>query len=347
MTHTIKTLPLTEAFDRLNLPGFGENLFSSRDWLMVLIQTYHLKLHVKYIEESGKVTDYIIYSVVKNFLEWKICVCSYCDYFDCHVQTPERWHLFFESIRQDYPEYRIAIRNLRDTNVRECSDFRLLSKEYFHFMDIREDADTLWKKMHSNFKGACIQAQKKGVVVKEGTKKELEEFFKLHLQLRKKKYRLFPQPYRFFDNIWEQFMTKGNGVLLGAYDQSGRFIAANVYLICGNTLYYKFATSLLGKLDYRPNNLLIWHGIQFAKARGLEYIDLGSSGWNQDGLVFFKDHICATVKKIEITHLGFAPANYKYSRKIILGLWTRLCTLAWMPDGVTRFGSNVIYPYLA
>ena len=74
-------------------------------------------------------------------------------------------------------------------------------------------------------------------------------------------------------------MTNEKGVLLGAYNKKNEMVAANVYLICGDTLYYKFSTSRLDSLLLRPNNLLIWEGIKFAKERDLRYLDLGSSGF--------------------------------------------------------------------
>jgi len=343
----VKTLPLDQALEQLKLPGLYDNLFSSPDWLKVLQRTYHLRLFVKYIERDGQIDSYIIYSVVHNFLEWKICVCSYCDYFDCYVKSVDDWHMFFRSLREEYPRYRMAIRNLRDRTVRECSAFQLLSKEYHHAIDLHPSVDELWKKLHQNFKGACKSAMNNGVEVRRCGKEELRDFYEMHLRLRKNKYRLFPQPYRFFSNIWDQYMTKGMGVLLGAYNKQNKIVAANVYLICGDTLYYKFSTSRLDSLLLRPNNLLIWEGIKFAKERDLKYLDLGSSGYYQNSLVWFKDHICQGTTKSEITHLGFAPSNYKFSRKIILNIMTELFTHPWIPNFMVRWGSSIIYPYLA
>ena len=108
----VKTLPLNEALSSLNLPNLHRNLFSSPEWLSVIQEAYDVKLFVKYLEHDGGVRSYIIYSVVKNFLEWKICVCSYCDYFDCQVATVDDWILFLKELRHEYPEYRIAILNL-------------------------------------------------------------------------------------------------------------------------------------------------------------------------------------------------------------------------------------------
>ena len=341
----IKTLILKEALHSLSLPGFNKNLFASADWLSVLDKTYGIKIFVKYIEKNGAIGSYIVYSVVKNFLEWKICVCSYCDYFDCHVETLADWQAFFQSLRTDYPQYRIAVRNLHDEIVRQSPDFQILSKEKFHLLDIRRSIDDVWKRTHDSFKSAVKQAQKAGVTVKRCDKSDLPKFYQMHLRLRKNKYRLFPQPYRFFENIWDQYMPHGRGMMLGAVDTDGKLIAANVYLICDNTLYYKFNTSQQGTLNLRPNNFLFWEGIKFAKENNLEYLDLGSSGCEQTGLIQFKEH--AGAQSFDITHLGFAPPDYKFSQKRILKFMTKFFTHPWMPAFMVRMGSNFIYPYLA
>ncbi len=342
----VQTLPWPEAVKKLSLPGLERNLFSSFNWISVINQTYHCPIFVKYIERQGRVASYIIYVVVKNFLEWKICVCSYCDYCDGYIDQPGDWDAFFEALKQEYPQYRMAVRNLRDQTVRSCRYFQVLSKERFHLLDVQSPLEVIWKKTHDSYKSAVKQSQKKGVTVRRGGRKELKDFFKLHLALRKNKYRLFAQPYCFFENIWDQYISKDKGVLFGAYDPQGRFIGGNIYLICGDTLYYKFNTSRLDAVkEFRPNNLLFWEGIKFAKERNLNYIDLGSSGYDQKGLILFKDHTGA--QSFDITHLGFAPPNYKFSQKRILKLMTRLFTYPWVPDCLTEWGSRMIYPYLA
>ena len=133
--------------------------------------------------------------------------------------------------------------------------------------------------------------------------------------------------------------------MLGAFDRENNFIGGTIYLLCGNRLYYKFSTSDLNHLKARPNNLLLWEGIKLAKEKNLEYLDMGSSGWDRTGLILFKDHAGAT--KLDITHLGFTPLGYKFSQKIILKTMTRIFTLPWMPDFMLQWGSSFIYPYLA
>lgn len=341
----VKTAPLPQAFKTLPLPELSRNLFSSRDWVEVIYKTYQTKLFVKYIEENGAVRSYIFYSVVRNFLEWKICILSYSDYCDCPVADVEDWRLLVRSLQEEYPRFRIAVRNLRDEHVLQCGAFQVLSQEKFHFLDVRGDLQDLWRHAHDSFKSAVKQSEKAGVSVKPCGVEYLPKFYELHLLVRKVKYKVFPQPYRFFTHIWNQYMENGRGVLLGAFDPQGKFIGGNMYLVCGNMLYYKFNTSSLPDLKFRPNNLLFWEGIKYAKSQGLDFIDLGSSGTHQTGLIRFKEH--AGARAMDITHLGYAPPGYKFSKKRILRWMTSLFTQPWMPNFMVRLGSSIIYPFLA
>ncbi|MFP4473171.1 MAG: GNAT family N-acetyltransferase [Candidatus Omnitrophota bacterium] len=341
----VKTLPLDQALSRLNLPDLNRTLFSSPRWLDVIVKTYGTHFEVKYIEEGGEVVSYLIYSVVRNFLEWKICMASYCDYCDAYGMTSERWRVMFQALRDDYPEYRIALRNLRDRSARESGVFQELSREWFHQLDTTPSITELWKKAHASYKAAVNQAVRKGVTSRICGKEDLPKFYDAHLHVRKDKYRIFPQPYLFFENIWDTYMTEQKGFLLGAFDPDGEFIGANIYLVCGDTLYYKFNTSRMEGLRFRPNNFLFWEGVKLAKELGLNAIDLGSSGLNQSGLIRFKEH--AGAHRQPIVHLGYHPPGYKFSQKRILRWYTGIMTRNWMPDTAVRWGSRVIYPYLA
>ncbi len=341
----VKTLSLQEALKTLTLPGLDRNLFSSPEWLAVIVDTYSTKFFVKYVEVDGKVSSYIVYSVVKNFLEWKICICSYCDYCDGYVSSSKEWDAYFQSLREEFPRYRIAIRSLRDEVAQKSSCFKELSRERHHILDVRAELDVILRKSDKSFKSAVKQGQRSGLVVKKGSYEDLKKFYSMHLKVRKYKYRIFAQPFRFFDNMWKHFMAQDKGVLLCAYTPEGECVGANIYLICGDTLFYKSNTSTLNKIKYRPNNVLFWEGVKFAKERGINYVDCGSSGYDQKGLISFKKHTGAVMS--DIIHLGYAPENYKFSQKRILKAWTWFFTRDWMPERAAALGSSIIYPFLA
>lgn len=341
----VKTLPLFEALEKLHLPDLQRNLFFSPEWFRVIQKVYRPRILMKYIEEAGRVRSCVVYTVVRNFLEWKICVLSYCDYCDAIVSSEEDWREIFESIRKDYPEYRIAVRSLRDDKVRNCGCFHELSRERYHLLDIRPDLEHLWKKLDGSFRNQVRQGERRGLVCREGTLDDLMKFYLLHVNLRKAKYRIFAQPYRFFRAIWDEYMAKGKGFLLCGIAPDGSMVGGTIFLVCGNTLYYKINTSSPQALEYRSNNFLLWEGIKRAKSLGMEYVDLGSSGYDQHGLVHFKDSTGA--KRFDIIHIGFHPEGYLFSQKRILKVYTRFMTSAWMPTWLTRAGSHLIYPFLA
>ena len=341
----VKTLTLQQALNDLKFPGFSDNLFSSEAWLRAIDCAYQPKLVVKYIERDGVVAAYIVYSVVKNFLEWKVCALSYCDYYDAHIKTVEDWQVIFEDIQKEYPGFRIVVRSLRDEIVRSCGCFKELSRECFHLLDIRGDKNSLWMGLKDKFRSQVRQGFKRGLIVRPCIRRELRDFFAIHSKLRKFKYGIFSQPWRFFEVLWDEFIVKGNGFLLGAFTPEGRMVGGTLFLVCGNTLYYKINTSSQDALDYRSNNCLLWEGIRLAKERGLEYVDMGSSGLSQEGLMAFKDATGA--KRMEIVHLGYHPEGYVFSQKRILKAYTQFFAARWMPDCITNLGSTLIYKFLA
>ena len=343
--NAVRTLPFAEALDRVFLPGLEDNLFSSPAWLRALQRAYGPKIFVKYILRDSRVESYVFYTVIKNFLEWKVCVLSYCDYCDAHIRTVDDWRLIVDALRAEYPGFRIVVRSLRDQGARESGCFKELSREYFHILDIDRDIDAVWQGLDGKFRNQVRQAGKRGLIVRRCSRRELSRFFALHVKLRKHKYGIFAQPWGFFTVLWEEFVEKGNGFLLGAFTPEGLMVGGTLFLVCGDTLYYKINTSSQAALEYRSNNALLWEGIRIARERGLKSVDLGSSGQHQEGLVHFKDSTGA--KKMEIIHIGYHPEGYVFSQKRILRVYTKLFAAQWMPDWITNLGSSLIYKFLA
>jgi len=55
--------------------------------------------------------------------------------------------------------------------------------------------------------GPSGKSQREGLVVRLAqSEEELRAFFEMHLKVRKYKYGLLAQPYRFFQNIWRHFI---------------------------------------------------------------------------------------------------------------------------------------------
>ena len=116
---------------------------------------------------------------------------------------------------------------------------------------------------------------------------DLAEFHRLHVALRKRKYRLLAQPFAFFEAIKHRFQEVDGWFPLGAFVDD-RLVAASLYLRWGDTLYYKFNASCTRSLELRANNLLVWAGILLAQSLGCSELDLGPSDDDQPGLIRFQ-----------------------------------------------------------
>jgi hypothetical protein len=144
----------------------------------------------------------------------------------------------------------------------------------WHGMDVRPEMEQLWANVHEASRRAIRKAQKNGVVVRQADRVEdLRTFFDLHLRVRKYKYHLLAQPYAFLENIWKRFVTTGNGAC--CFRDQGEVIGG----ICSHwkIRHYKFNASGGRRVSRMSSQRFLWHGIQYAKAQGLSYLDFGLS----------------------------------------------------------------------
>jgi CelD/BcsL family acetyltransferase involved in cellulose biosynthesis len=177
---------------------------------------------------------------------------------------------------------------------------------------------------------------------------ELRAFFELHLQVRQHKYRLLAQPYQMFVSLWKHFIATQDGCLLLATYQD-QIIAGILFLAWKDTLYYKFNASALDHLAPRPNDLMMWEAIQYARARGYAHLDFGLSDWDQEGLVRYKRKFASEEKSIEF--LRYAPASAGTSPgqqvRALLPQLTDLFTEPSVPAWLTEKAGELLYKYFA
>jgi len=170
----------------------------------------------------------------------------------------------------------------------------------------------------------------------------------MHLKIRKYKLGLLAQPFQFFQNIWRHFVDTQHGFLLLALYQD-KIVAGDFFLEWKDTLYYKFNASLPADLSHRPNDLLIWEGIQRGKARGFTSLDFGLSDIDQEGLVRYKRKF-GTQEKI-ISFLRHAPEGVpslaEKQIRVLLAQLTHRFTNQLVPDVVTEGAGEDLYRLFA
>jgi lipid II:glycine glycyltransferase (peptidoglycan interpeptide bridge formation enzyme) len=196
---------------------------------------------------------------------------------------------------------------------------------------------------------AIRKAERSGIRVRslEG-EAGLAGFVRLHQRLRKRKFRLLAQPPAFFAALAAHFEAVAGWHPLGAF-LDDRLLAASIFLRWGDVLYYKFNASDPEALALRPNNLLIWAGMQLAHALGCRVLDLGPSDLDQPGLIRFKQGFGAAER--DLRFLRWTPpgalAHEDPAPRRALGELARMFTAPEVPDELSGRAGATLYRFFA
>lgn len=320
------------------------SLFHSPSWIWVLTETYGWEAHAHVLlDDQGRPLAGIPFCRIADILGKRIVALPFSDYCDPLVGDLHSWRLLIDELLSEHCP--IILRSLHNSLPATDQRFTLVKQARWHGVDLRPELDALWRGMHDSSRRAIKKSQREGVVVRVAqSEEELRAFFDMHLKVRKYKYSLLAQPFRFFQNIWRHFVETQHGFLLLAVFQD-RILAGDFFLEWKDTLYYKFNASNPEELSHRPNDLLTWEGIQHAKARGLTFLDFGLCDWDQEGLARYKRKFGSEEKTISFLRYepNGSPTRAQKELRDFLDQLTRRFTDQLVPDPVTERAGEDLY----
>ena len=206
------------------------DVFHSPGWMRVLTETYNFDLSAYVLlDEAGEPVAGIPFCRIKDLKGERLVALPFSDHCDPLVGEPAHWRLLLDKLLAEQVPF--AVRSLHCDVALTDERLTLVNKAKWHGVDLRPDLDTLWQGLHSSARRAIRKAEREGVVLRTAERKEdLRAFFELHLGVRKYKYRLVAQPYRFFENIWHHIVETQQGLLMVAVYQ-GEIIGGVLFLI--------------------------------------------------------------------------------------------------------------------
>lgn len=320
--------------------------FHSPEWLQVLAETYGLEVQAYILLDGiGQPVAGLPFCRIADLKGERLVTLPFSDYCDPLVDDPDHWRCLSTQLLGEHHLY--TIRCLHNDLPLADPRFTRVNQAKWHGLNLQPDLETLWQGLHSSARRAIRKAEKQGVVVQVAQDMEaLRAFFELHLGVRKYKYHLLAQPYRFFENIWRHFIEEGRGALMVATFED-EIVGGVLFLEWKDGLYYKFNASSPAQLSVRPNDLLIWEGIQYAKAKDLTYLDFGLSDWDQEGLVRYKRKFATEEKTISFLRYSpnGGPTQQAQQMGNLLPQLTQLFTDETVPDQVTEKAGDVLYQF--
>jgi CelD/BcsL family acetyltransferase involved in cellulose biosynthesis len=327
---------------------FPSDVFHSPAWMRVLSETYGLdvKAHVV-VDSQGTPTGGLPFCHIHDLRGERLATLPFSDYCDPLVDSRDVWAaLTAAHLAAGCP---VAIRCVHNDLPLGDARFAVVNRARWHGLDLAPDLDALWRGFHASAHRAIRKSQHDGVVVRPAeTMAELRAFYDMHLAIRKYKYRMLAQPYRFFENLWRHFLDGQRGFLLLAW-YGGEIIAGVIFLRWKDTMYYKFNASAPADLTHRPNDQIVWEGIRRARDGGCTALDFGLSDWDQDGLIFYKRKFGTVEKTISYLHhspRGSRDAGKDEMRELMSTLIS-LFVQPGVPDEVTERASEELYRYFS
>jgi peptidoglycan pentaglycine glycine transferase (the first glycine) len=203
-------------------------------------------------------------------------------------------------------------------------------------VDLRQSTDDMLAAMHTTARRNIRQAQRRGVVIREGGGDDLPVFYEL-VEATSRRQKFAPYPQSYFEHMWRVFNEKGHAHLLLA-EYQGEPLASVLLIGFGDSVVYKMGGWSGANSSIRPNELLHWTGMQWGRDRGHQYYDLeGIDRSVGEALLAEPGRIRSPLHGTTRFKLGFGgevvryPGTYDYASHPLFGL-----PLRWLAPNLGR-----------
>lgn len=324
--------------------GPGGNLFTSPPWISAVCGTYGFTPEARVaLDNTGVPVGGFTWVPVSDIRGDRLSSLPFSDRADPIVADGPMWDALVDDVLM--PDVPLTLRALLPTPALTDRRLRLAGEAAWHGTTLDGTIDDLYRRISGHARRNISTADRHGVRVEPCSGLEgVRRFHRLHVALRKHKYRLLAQPVELFERIWHEFTADDAAVTLFACVDDEP-VAGALFLEWNDVLYYKFGASLSAHLGVRPNDAIFWAAIRRGVQRGLRLVDWGLSDLDQPGLVAYKRKWATEERRIAtLRSAGEAvPARVELDR--VLGRLTELLTEDAVPDEVTRRAGALLYRY--
>ena len=347
--------PRTDPRWRQLANGPAGSLFTSPPWIQAVCDSYDFTPEARIaVSDSGTPIGGFAWVTIDDIRGTRISALPFCDradpIFSPTFPDPDGTSsgslgaaglagLADDALATATP---LTLRCFSDTPATRDPRLREVGEVAWHGTPLDCTEEELYRRISSVSRRNIKAANRNGVRVIASTELDaVHSFHRLHVWLRKHKYRLLAQPVEFFERIWQQF-SPDDAVITLLAEINGEVAAGAMYLIWGDTLYYKFGASLADYLPKRPNDALYWAACRLAIERGLRQVDWGISDLDQPGLVSYKRKWASEERRV-VTLRGGPDPTPETEVGAMLGELTRLFTEESVPDEISTKAGALLY----
>jgi GNAT acetyltransferase-like protein len=330
-------------WDELILTNNQSTFFHTAAWAKVLYESYNYKpLYFTLIEDS-KLSALVPIMEIKSYLIRSRGVSlPFSDQCSLIVKNTNAFDEIFKEI----------IKYGKKTNWRIIylkGNVKFLEGTIFpfvtfltHDLDLSKTEQEIFSTFRDSTKRNIKKAVKNGVHVNiRNTLESVKEYYRLNC-ITRKSHGLPPQPYHFFEKIYEHIVSKKKGFVTLAIHQN-RVISGAVFFHFGRQAIFKYGASNRNYLNLRPNNLVMWEAIKWHCRNGFKTFDFGRTEPENKGLLQFKRGW--GVKEDILNYYKYDLLKDCFVSKKA-GLKTSYGFFKIMPEPILRLIGNILYRHV-
>jgi CelD/BcsL family acetyltransferase involved in cellulose biosynthesis len=311
-------------------------LFQHPDWAALMHDAYGFPARVALVLDQGRVVGGLPYSEIDDFRGRRRVAGAFADV--CEPLGEGVWPDIERALCEAGVPWQIRSRCPPSALALEQNEAAV-----HQAIDLPAERDEALALSRSRQRSEVRQALRAGVILRRYDGDEaIDAFYPLHLRTRKEKHGLLPQPRSFFEALAARFFPERGFVLAAELD--GTVIGAQLLLVCGDTLYYKYVASDRASLQSRPNDFLLWSAIDTAAQMGLRRLDLGIA--EAPSLIHFKrKYRAAEQPVISARYMSTARSAATEQMERSLVELTRTLAQADVAQSITETAAAELYRY--
>jgi lipid II:glycine glycyltransferase (peptidoglycan interpeptide bridge formation enzyme) len=211
-----------------------------------------------------------------------------------------------------------------------------------HTLRLTKDHDDLLSKFRDSTRRNIKKAVKEGMNTEISNSLEsIKEFYRLNCMTRKQ-HGLPPQPFIFFEGIYDHIISKNLGlIVLAFYEQKA--IAGAVYFHFGEKAVYKYGASDMEYQSLRANNLVMWEAIKRYSQNGFKNLCFGRSERENSGLIQFKSSWGTTEQQINYYKYDLKKGSFVSSPLRVTGFHNKI--FKNMPLPILKKVGSILYKH--
>lgn len=317
------------------------SLFTSPPWIAAVCDTYGFTPQARLaVDGRGRAVGGFAWVEIDDIRGRRVSSLPFCDWADPLVDDAASW----EAVSADAFAAGAGLGMRCRLPSPAIDDARLerSGEAAWHGTALDVALEQVQARLSASARRNIRLAARTGVTVEVSADLDaVRAFHRLHVALRKAKYRLLAQPVELFERIHSGF-DAGDVVTVTAR-VDGAPVAGAVYVVWGTTMYYKFGASLAAFLHHHPNEAVHWAAVQHAVGRGATMLDWGLSDLDQPGLVAYKRKWATVEGRVTFLRAPAAVPGGGAAAGRLLGDLTTLLTDASVPDEVTARAGALLY----